>query len=90
VHRGRGAGMDHAAHHVAVAFFRREIDRRRRAFFAAADVAQINRLAEPAMGFADQQDDLALGLERQRRGFCKVIEQPERRRSTESAGCRGR
>jgi len=62
VRGGRGARMDHAAHHVAIALLGGEIDRRRRALLAAADVAQINGLAEPAVGFADQEDRLAFGL----------------------------
>ena len=44
-----------------------QIDRRRRALLAAADLAQIERLAEPAVGLADQQDRLAFGLEGERR-----------------------
>ncbi len=61
--RRRGAGVDHAAHHAAVAFLGREIDRRRRALFAAADVAEVDGLAEPAVSLADQEDGLVLGLE---------------------------
>ncbi len=60
--RGRGAGVDHAANHAAVAFLGRKINRGRRALFAAADVAQVDRLAEPAMGLADQKDRLAFAL----------------------------
>ena len=44
------------AHKIAVAAFVSEVDRRRRALLAAANVAQIDRLAEPACGLADQQD----------------------------------
>jgi hypothetical protein len=66
-----------------------EIDRRRRALLAAADVAQIERLAEPALGLADQQDRLARGLEGERRDLVKSSSS-RRRRSRASAGCRGR
>ena len=55
--------VDQRAHEIAVAPLRDQIDRRRRALLAAADVAQIERLAEPALGLADQQDRLARGLE---------------------------
>src|SRR5437588_8201338 len=75
--RARGASVDHAAHHVAVALLGGKIDRWRRALFAAADVAQVHRLTEPAMRFADQQDSLALGLERECCGFAEIIEQPD-------------
>ena len=40
---------DQVAHEIAVALLGLEIDGRRRALFAAADVAQIDRLAEPAL-----------------------------------------
>src|SRR6516165_9615726 len=75
MHRGCGARMDHAAHDIAMALFRSEIDPRWRAFFAATDVPQIYGLAEPAMGFADQKDRLALGLERKRGRLGEIIEQ---------------
>ena len=84
----RSAGVDHAAHHTTVAFLRGEIDRRRRALFAAADLAQVNRLPEPAVGAADQQDRLVLGLERQRRGFGEIVQQSDaadRRRRQDAA-----
>jgi len=74
MHRGCGAGVDHAAHDVAIALFGGEIHRRRRPFFAAADVAQIHRLAEPALGIADQQNRLIGGLEGERRGFGEIVE----------------
>ena len=60
VHGGDAARRDQRAHEIAVALLGREIDRRRRALLASADVAQIERLAEPACGLADQQDRLAL------------------------------
>lgn len=46
--------IDHTANHVAIALLGGEVDRRRSALFAAADVAQIDRLAEPALGLADR------------------------------------
>ena len=46
---GDAAGAISLAHELAMAFLSREIDRRRRALFPAADVAQIERLAEPAL-----------------------------------------
>ena len=49
MHGGRGAGMDHAAHDIAVALLGRKIDRGRSALLAAADVAQVNGLPEPAV-----------------------------------------
>ena len=78
---------DQPADEVAVAALGGEIDRRRRALLAAADVAQIERLAEPAVGLADQQDRLALGLEGERRRLGEVVEQADaadRRASAES------
>src|ERR1700722_12677658 len=83
--------MDHAAHHVAVAFFSREINRRRRALFAAADVAQVNRLPEPALSLAYQEDRLARGLEGEGGGFGEIVEQPDaadrrRRQNAASVG----
>ena len=65
---------DQRAHHVAVLALLDQIDRRRRALLAAADVAQIERLAEPALRLADQQDRFARGLERQRRRLGEVGE----------------
>ena len=43
-----------AAHDIAIALLGGEIDRRRRALFPPADITQIQRLAEPALGAADQ------------------------------------
>ena len=63
VRRGHQAVADQATDEIAMASLRGEIDRRRRALLAAADFAQIDRLAEPALGFADQQDRFALGFE---------------------------
>ena len=59
VHGGDAAGVDQPADEIAVAALGGEIDRRRRAFFAAADLAQIERLAEPALRLADQHDRFA-------------------------------
>ena len=57
---------DQRAHEIAVAALGSEIDRRRRSFLALADFAQIERLAEPAVGLADEQNGLAGGLECER------------------------
>ena len=43
--------------------FGRQIHRRRGAFFAAFDLAQIDRLAQMALGLADQDDRIAFALE---------------------------
>ena len=51
---------DQRAHEIAVPALGGKIDRRRRALLALADLAQIERLAEPARGLADQQDRLVL------------------------------
>ena len=77
VDRGDQAVADQLADEIAVAPLGGEIDRRRRALFAAADFAQIKRLAEPAARLADQQDRLALGLERERHRFGEFVEQTD-------------
>ena len=56
---------------------RGKIDRRRRALLAAANLAQIERLAEPAVRVADQKDRLALGLERERHRRREIVEQAD-------------
>ena len=68
------AGLDLAAddlvtHEVAVAALDREIDRRRCAFLAAVQFTQVDRLAEPALGVADQHEgEAVLDQARARRG----------------------
>ena len=57
------ARLDQAAHEIAMLLFGGQIDRRRGAFFAAFDLAQIDGLAQMALGFADQDDHIALALE---------------------------
>ena len=74
VHRRDRAVGNQAAHQIAVLALLDQIDRRRRALFAAADVAQIERLAEPALRLADQQDHLARRLERDRCGFLEIVD----------------
>ena len=59
-----------------MAAFGGEVDRRRRALFAAANVAQIDRTTEPAAGLADQQDRLAFALEGERHGLGELLEEP--------------
>jgi len=58
---------DQRAHHIAVLLLLDQVDRRRRPLLAAADVAQVKRLAEPALRLADQQNGFAIGLEGKRR-----------------------
>src|SRR4029079_4074998 len=53
----------------------REVDRRRRALLAAADIAQIDGLTEPALAVADQQDRLISRLEGERGGFGEIIQE---------------
>ena len=55
------------ADEIAVTALGREVHRRRRARLPAADVAQIDRLAEPAFGLAHEQNRLA-GLPSQETG----------------------
>ena len=66
VRGGRGAVEDQRAHEIAVLALLDQIDRRRSALLAAAELAQIHRLAEPAGGLADQQDRLARAFEGER------------------------
>ena len=61
------AVRDQRAHEIAVAPFGGEIDRRRRALLAAADFAQIERLAEPALRLADSRIASPARFERERR-----------------------
>ena len=63
MHRIDAARFDQPAHEIAVLLFRGEIDRRGGAFFLAFDFAQIDRLAEMAFRFADQDDGIAFALE---------------------------
>ncbi len=81
---------DQRAHEIAVAPLGGEIDRRRRALLAPADVAQIERLAEPALGLADQQDRLVRGLEGERRRLGEVVDHADAADGRASAGWRGR
>ena len=74
---GHHAVADQAADEIAVAPFGSQVHRRRRALLAAADVAQIERLAEPTAGVADQQDRLAFGFKRKRHRPGEVIEQAD-------------
>src|SRR5882757_11225682 len=59
---------------IAIAALDREIDRRRRAALHSAQLAQIDRLAEPAGGLADHHDRIALALEGDRRRLLEIIE----------------
>ena len=49
MHGRRSSFADASAHEIADPFLMGEVDRRRRAFFAAEDLAEIDRLAEMAM-----------------------------------------
>src|SRR5206468_10690908 len=56
---------DRLPHEVAVAPLDAEIDRRRWASFAALDLAQIERAAEVAAGLPDQDQRIAVLLQRE-------------------------
>src|SRR3546814_16957194 len=60
---GDPAGIDRLADEIAGAFFGAEVNGRRRAFFAAMDFAQPNRLAKMARALADREYDIAGALE---------------------------
>ena len=81
---------DEVAHEIAVRLLRGKVHRRRRAGLAAADLAQIERLAEPATCDADEQDRLALGREADAGGGGDVGDHPDRadrgRRQDAAAG----
>ena len=77
MHRIDPAGFDQAAHEIAMSSFQRQIDRRRGAFFLAFDLAQVDGLAQMALGFADQDDDIACALEGDGRHFGDVFQQPD-------------
>ena len=62
---------------VAAAALGRKIDRRRRPLLALADLAQIKRLAEPARGFADEQNRLVRALEGERRRLGEVVDEAD-------------
>jgi len=51
--------FDQRADKIAVALFGRQIDRRGSALFPALDLAQIERLAEMALRFADHENGIA-------------------------------
>jgi hypothetical protein len=52
---GQPASADQLADEVAIAALGLEVDGRRRAVFAAVDLAQIERAAEVARGLADEE-----------------------------------
>src|SRR3546814_5239571 len=60
---GDPAGIDRLADEIAGAFFGAEVNGRRRAFFAAMECAQPNRLAKMARALADREYDIAGALE---------------------------
>ena len=67
------------ANEIAGGALGRQIDRRRRAFLAAGDLAQPKRLAEPALGGADQHDDRATAAARCPRPWPRRPARPGRR-----------
>ena len=69
------AVADQRADEFAIPALGGEIDRRRCALLPPTDIAQVKRLAEPALGLADQQDRLAFGLERKRHRGGEIVEQ---------------
>src|SRR5262249_56011245 len=80
---GRGGG-EGGGGEVGGARWGREVAGGRRPLFGVADVAQIERLAEPAPRFADQQNVLVRGLEGDARRFGKVVEHAD----AADRGCR--
>ena len=77
MHRGGDALDDQRADEIAGHALGRKIDRRRRALLALADFAQVERLAEPAIGLADEQDGLVGGLEGERRRLGEIVDQAD-------------
>src|SRR4029078_1304202 len=89
VRSSRNSIQDQRADEIAVLALLDEIDRRRRTFFAAADVAQIDRLPQPALRLADQYDRLALAREGEGCRLGEVVEDADtadrRRRQNRAA-----
>ncbi len=75
---GDPALVDLAAHEVAVAPLDREIDRRRGTFLATAGLPEVERLAEPALGLADQHDAQARLREPRADGLGDVVDHAHR------------
>ena len=71
------AVLDQLAHQFALAAFAMERHRRRRAFLAAADLAQVQRGAQPALGLAQQHDVAARALEGHGHVLGHVVEQAD-------------
>src|SRR5215467_12665021 len=77
VRGGDKAVADQAAHEVAMPALGGEIHRRRSTLLPPANLAQIHRLPQPAAGLANEEDRIALALERSRHGLGEFIEQSD-------------
>ena len=79
--RGRhSSSADAGAHEIADALLMGEVDRRRGAFFAAKELAEIDRLAEmaaPVGRGAGKEDRFALCLEGKRSELADVVEESD-------------
>ena len=75
MHRGRHSFLDQCADQLAVAPLDGEIDGRWRTLLAPANLAQINRLAEPALRVAEQQNGLVHRLEGEARRLGEILDQ---------------
>src|SRR6185436_14241796 len=67
--------FDQSTDEIAVALFALKIDGRCRAFFAALDFTQIQRLSEMVLRFADDEDGIVLALECDARHAMQVFDQ---------------
>src|SRR5207249_799313 len=74
---GDMAGGDLAAHEVAILPFGRKVDRRWRTLLTALDLAQIERRAEMPGGLADQDQRVAVPLQREIDRLAGVGDQPD-------------
>src|SRR5262249_41517223 len=66
VRGGDKAVADQAAHEVAMPALGGEINRRRSTLLPLANLAQINRLPQPAVSLTNEEDRIAFALERSR------------------------
>src|SRR5690606_33273022 len=66
--------VDRMADEVTGALFRLQVHRRRRAFLAAVNLAQPDRLAQMAHPLADREDDVAGALEADADGLAQVVD----------------
>ncbi len=91
VHGRDGPRADQPADEIAVAPLGLEIDRRRRALATSADVAEVERLPEPALRLADEQHGLAGRLEAGGRDPRDVVDEADAadRRGRQDAAAAG-